>query len=90
MITVEKIKAREKQLEEKVAERRARRVKRTAKRILRLRARGIEFIRADSALGAKIYELDGFRCFGGDTLYVELRRLGIELFKEDDSIFIQI
>lgn len=90
MITVEKIKAREKQLEEKKAERRARRIKQTAKRILKLRARGIIFIGADSALGEKIYKLSGFCCSGDNTLYAELLRLGIELFEKNNNIFIKI
>lgn len=86
----EKKKAREEKLMEKYQERMARRVKRAAKRILRLRERGITFIRADSALGKKIDQLNNFCYMGYATLYGELYELGIDLCWQDGIIFIQI
>lgn len=63
---------------------------RVARKILRLRARGKEYFRSNSALGKKVYELSGFRCWGDNTLYKELHQLGIELSQEENLIIINI
>ena len=90
MITVEKIKDREARKRLLISEKKHKKVKRLARRILKLRDRGVKSFRADSALGEKVYELNGFRCYAEDSLYEELQRLGIELSDEENIIKIII
>lgn len=88
--TVEKIKDRESRKKVRIEEKKRKKTKRIARRILKLRARGVKSFRADSKLGEKVYELNGFRCFAEDSLYEELRLLGIELSDEENIIKIII
>ncbi len=91
-MTVEEIKNREARMEERKAEKKLQRIKRIARRILRLRAHGVKSFRADSTLGKQVHKYDGFWCNGEDTLYWVLKQLGIELSneEEDESNIIRI
>lgn len=89
--TVKQIKEREAREQERILEKKQKAIKKIAKRILTLRARGVDSFKFDSRLGKKVYELDGFCWWHGEnTLSRELYQLGIELSKEEDLIKIQI
>lgn len=91
MITVERIKEREAREQERILEKKQKAIQKIAKRILTLRARGVDSFKFDSRLGKKVDELDGFCWWHGEnTLSRELYQLGIELSKEEDLIKIQI
>ena len=81
MITVERIKEREARKEKQLLEKKQKAIKKIAKRILSLRARGVESFRYDSRLGNKVYELDGLSWwdYKENTLSYELRQLGVTL-----------
>lgn len=81
MITVERIKEREARKEKQLLEKKQKAIKKIAKRILSLRARGVESFRYDSRLGNKVYELDGLSRwdYKENTLSYELRQLGVTL-----------
>lgn len=81
MITVERIKEREELKREQQLKKKQKEIKKVARRILYLRARGIDSFKSDSRLGDKVYELDGLSRwdYKENILAYELRQQGVKL-----------
>lgn len=81
MITVERIKEREARKEQLLLEKRIRKIKRVARRILALRARGKDSFKYNSRLGDYVYELEGLSqwSYKENTLSFELLQQGVKL-----------
>lgn len=91
MITVLEIKEREARREARreqlIQAKKRRKIKKCAKKIVKLRANGVKEFKYYSRLGKEVLELDGLKCYGENTLYRELCRLGIKLtFSTNDDL----